>query len=52
MYRDDLDLIKNYYCRTYQNPDFIKYAEGHFASYKTAGGIIWGGQYPEEPMPG
>jgi hypothetical protein len=51
-YRDDLDLIKNYYCRTYQSPDFIKYAEGHFAAYKAADGIIWGGQYPEESTPG
>lgn len=47
-YMNDLKLMKDYYCRTYQNQDYIKNAETHFASYKSTGGIVYGGKYINE----
>ena len=44
-YMEDLKLIKDYYCRTYSNKDYMKTQEKHIASYKSAGGIVWGGKY-------
>lgn len=44
-YMNDLNRMKDYYCKTFQNLDYIKYAEEHISSYKNAGGIVWGGRY-------
>ncbi|MHB1484875.1 MAG: hypothetical protein ACYCYI_09450 [Saccharofermentanales bacterium] len=44
-YMEDLKLMKTYYCQTFQNPSFIKDAEANIDSYKSAGGIVYGGKY-------
>lgn len=47
-YMDDLNRMKDYYCKTFQNPDYKRYAEEHISSYKNTGGIVWGGRYMDE----
>lgn len=46
-YMNDLKLMKDYYCKMYQNQDYIKNAETHFPSYRDTGGTVWGGKYSD-----
>ena len=46
-YMEDLKLIKDYYCRTYPNKDYMKTQAEHIASYKSTGGTVCGGKYIE-----
>ena len=45
---NDLKLIKDYYHQKFLNPYFCKYMEKHCASYKSVGGIVYGGKYIDE----
>jgi len=47
-YMNDLKMMKDYYCRTFPNQDFIKTQERHIPSYKSSNGIVWGGKYNDE----
>jgi len=44
-YMEDLKLLKEYYRRTFQNQDFLKVQNKHFALYESIGGTVWGGKY-------
>jgi len=46
-YMEDLRMMKDHYCKTFHNQDFAKTQEKHLASYKSAGGIVWGGKYAD-----
>ena len=47
-YKNDLKLIKDYYHQKFLNPSFCKYMEHHCTSYKSVGGIVYGGKYIDE----
>jgi hypothetical protein len=47
-YKNDLNLIKDYYHQKFMNPLFCKYMEEHVESYKSVGGIVYGGKYKDE----
>lgn len=47
-YMEDLNLMKDYYCRTFSNKDYVKVQEKHIESYKNSGGTIWSGKYIED----
>ncbi|GHV19700.1 hypothetical protein FACS18949_15550 [Clostridia bacterium] len=44
-YRNDLDLIKQYYYDTFRNGEFCHEAETHIPSYELSGGVVLGGKY-------
>ena len=47
-YMADLRLMKAHYQSAFQNPEYQQYARAHIDSYKSAGGIVWGGKYLEQ----
>lgn len=47
-YRNDLELMKEYYYRQYTNPDYQREMKTHEASYKKLHGAVFGGKYQDE----
>ena len=48
-YRRDLELMREYYYRTYTNPDFYREMKTHEASYRKMNGAVFGGRYQDDP---
>ena len=46
-YRNDLELMKNYYYRHFTNPDYLVEARTHETSYAKTGGTVFGGKYED-----
>ncbi|MDR0898406.1 MAG: hypothetical protein LBN04_11200 [Oscillospiraceae bacterium] len=46
-YRNDLNLIVQYYYDHFRNPQYLRVAESHISSYEKLGGIVWGGHYQD-----
>lgn len=44
-YRKDLLTMKEYYCRSFRNTDFIMNAEKNASSYRELNGAVFGGKY-------
>jgi hypothetical protein len=47
-YREDLDLIKEYYYKRYTNQEYHQEAMSHEKSYLKMNGAVFGGKYDDE----
>ncbi|AJA47252.1 hypothetical protein CPAST_c11520 [Clostridium pasteurianum DSM 525 = ATCC 6013] len=44
-YKNDLELMKEYYYKNFSNQDFLNEAEKHKSSYEKNNGIVFSGEY-------
>jgi hypothetical protein len=44
-YKNDLELMKEYYYKNFSNQDFLHEAEKHTSSYEKNNGIVFSGKY-------
>lgn len=47
-YMNDLKLLKDYYHRKCMNPSYCHFMEEHGSTYKSVGGVVYGGNYTHE----
>lgn len=47
-YRNDLDLMKQYYYDNFRNQDYLSEANTHISTYTKTHGFVFGGQYMDD----